>query len=51
LNRRRRRLRSRLPHWPWYEWLWFVAAVAALLLAAVLLLGQLLLYGFRDRPS
>jgi hypothetical protein len=27
-----------------------VAAVAALVLAAVLLLGQWMLYGFRDRP-
>jgi hypothetical protein len=44
------RRRPRGPRWPWYVWLWLACVVAALLLASVLLLGELILYGFRDRP-
>jgi hypothetical protein len=32
-------------------WIWLALVVAGLLLTGVLLLGQWMLYGFRDRPS
>jgi hypothetical protein len=35
---------------PWLVRAWVLAAIAALLVVAVLLLGQWVRYGFRDRP-